>query len=251
MPYTKVFPSLITSTMWTYDSDICKLWVTMLALKDQDGIVEGSIPGLAHVAHISLEKAEEAFELFQAPDPHSRTPDNDGRRIERVPGGWRLLNNDVYNEKDSLDEKREKARKRQRRKRARDKLKMSRVTSQDVAFVDVDLDVDVDVDQEGGVGGGDEIKTPADEVRELERRRRSKPRAKAKPTEHDRAPPCPQCGRSLMWMNGKHGPFYKHPRGSALGCDFSCSVAEYRAHAEHENKRRAMAKPIELGDPDG
>lgn len=64
----------------------------MLARSDADGIVEGSLPGFAHLCHVSLEEMTEAARVLAEPDPHSRTKDNEGRRIEAFDGGWRILN---------------------------------------------------------------------------------------------------------------------------------------------------------------
>lgn len=70
----------------------------MLAMADRKGRIEASIPGLANRARVTLEECEHALERFMAPDKYSRTPDNDGRRIEPMDGGWRLLNYEKYRE---------------------------------------------------------------------------------------------------------------------------------------------------------
>jgi hypothetical protein len=70
----------------------------MLARCDADGIVEGSVPGFAHLCHVSVQEMNEAIRVFSAPDPYSRTKDNEGRRIEVFDGGWRLLNYAKYRE---------------------------------------------------------------------------------------------------------------------------------------------------------
>jgi hypothetical protein len=94
--YTKLFNSIITSTIWTEDDKTRIVWITMLAIADQHGEVQASIPGLARVSGVSLEAAETAINKFLAPDPYSRTPDDEGRRIEKIEGGWALLNHGKY-----------------------------------------------------------------------------------------------------------------------------------------------------------
>ena len=79
--YTKLFNSIITSTIWNEDDKTRIVWITMLALADQNGEVQGSIPGLARLAGVSIEDAEIAINKFLSPDSYSRTPDNEGRRI--------------------------------------------------------------------------------------------------------------------------------------------------------------------------
>jgi hypothetical protein len=94
--FTKLFSSITESTIWVEPDHIRITWIAMLAMCDRRGRVWASIPGLANRARVSVEQAAEAIERFLAPDPYSRTPDNDGRRIEVIDGGWRLLNYDKY-----------------------------------------------------------------------------------------------------------------------------------------------------------
>lgn len=68
----------------------------MLAMADRKGRVWASLPGLANRARVTLEEAETAITLFLSPDKYSRTTDNEGRRIEPIDGGWRLLNHEKY-----------------------------------------------------------------------------------------------------------------------------------------------------------
>lgn len=68
----------------------------MLAMADKNGRVWASVPGLANRARVPLADAEIALAAFLAPDAYSRTPDNEGRRIEPIDGGWRLLNHEKY-----------------------------------------------------------------------------------------------------------------------------------------------------------
>jgi len=68
----------------------------MLAMADQHGRVWASIPGLANIARVSLDACETALEELQSPDKYSRTTAHEGRRIEPIDGGWRLLNHAKY-----------------------------------------------------------------------------------------------------------------------------------------------------------
>lgn len=90
--YTKLFSSLLTSSVWCEDNATRITWITLLALCDARGMVEGSIPGIANQAQLSVEDAQRAMGKLMGPDPYSRTPDHDGRRIEAVRGGWIILN---------------------------------------------------------------------------------------------------------------------------------------------------------------
>lgn len=68
----------------------------MLAMSDQNGEVHASIPGLARIAGIDIPSVEKALDAFMSPDPYSRTPDNEGRRVAKIDGGWELLNHAKY-----------------------------------------------------------------------------------------------------------------------------------------------------------
>jgi hypothetical protein len=117
--YTKLFNSIVTSTIWTEDDKTRIVWITMLAMSDQNGEVHASVPGLARVAGVTLADCELALGKLLGPDPYSRTPDNEGRRIAPIDGGWELLNHRKYRAMASReDEKKANA---ERQKRFRDR----------------------------------------------------------------------------------------------------------------------------------
>lgn len=94
--FTKLFSSITESTIWCEPDRTRLVWICMLAMADKNGRVWASVPGLANRARVPLVDAEIALAAFLAPDPYSRTPDNEGRRIEPIDGGWRLLNHEKY-----------------------------------------------------------------------------------------------------------------------------------------------------------
>lgn len=97
--FTKLFSTIVTSSIWGEDDKTRIVWITMLALSNKDGVVEAAIPGLANAARVSVEDCEAALQKFMEPDKYSRSRANDGRRIEVVDGGWKLLNHASYREK--------------------------------------------------------------------------------------------------------------------------------------------------------
>lgn len=97
--YAKVFDSLLTSSLWCHEHYVIRIWIAMLARCNQQGVVEGSIPGFASLCRVTREELEKALEVLLAPDADSRTPDREGRRLEVVPGGWRILNYKAYRAK--------------------------------------------------------------------------------------------------------------------------------------------------------
>lgn len=96
MTFTKLFSSITASTVWCESSDTRVVWITMLAMADKHGRVWASIPGLAKEAAVSVDACRVAIEKFLSPDPDSRTQDAEGRRIEPIDGGWRLINHAKY-----------------------------------------------------------------------------------------------------------------------------------------------------------
>jgi hypothetical protein len=73
-------------------------------------MVEASVPGLADMARVSDDECRRALTVLSSPDPDSRTKDNEGRRIEEVPGGWWILNYEYYRDKQTAEDIREKNR---------------------------------------------------------------------------------------------------------------------------------------------
>jgi hypothetical protein len=99
----------------------------MLAIANKHGEVQASIPGLAQIAGLPLTDTEAAVEKFLSPDKYSRTPDDQGRRIEKIDGGWLLLNHAKYRAMASKDEEKASSAKRQSAFRERQK-RNARVT---------------------------------------------------------------------------------------------------------------------------
>lgn len=105
--YTKLFNSILASTIWREDDKTRIVWITMLAMSNKDGLVEGSIPGLADMARVSIDDCKFALDKLSSPDEYSRTKAFDGRRIKQVQAGWLILNHAIYRSKMSADERRE------------------------------------------------------------------------------------------------------------------------------------------------
>lgn len=120
--YTKLFGSIIHSTIWREPDHVRLVWVTMLALADQHGCVWASLPGLADAARVTIEQCEDALARFHKPDRHSRSKANDGRRVETVDRGWRLLNHATFRAMRSAAERTEANREYKRKSREKTRL---------------------------------------------------------------------------------------------------------------------------------
>jgi len=120
--FTKLVPEIVLSSIWNESPEVRCVWITMLAIKDENGIVLGTEETLARIANVTLQHVTAAIERFSSPDKNSRTPDNEGRRIAKCDGGWIVLNHGKYRENDDIS--REKTRERVRRFREKKALEM-------------------------------------------------------------------------------------------------------------------------------
>jgi hypothetical protein len=111
--YTKLAQSIVYSSLWSEDAETCKIWVTVLALKDLDGVFRHNISGISRLTGISLEKCLAAFDKFESPDPLSTSKKEEGRRLLKLEdGGWLVVTHDVYQEFGWSEEKKRQNRER-------------------------------------------------------------------------------------------------------------------------------------------
>lgn len=97
--YNKLFTKILDSSIWLEPTATRLVWLTLIAAMDEDGFAQfASVGNLAHRANIPLDDTIAAVACLEGPDPHSSDPDNEGRRVERVPGGWMVLNAPKYRE---------------------------------------------------------------------------------------------------------------------------------------------------------
>lgn len=97
--YNKIFTKILDSSIWLEADPTRIVWITMIAAMDEDGMCHfASVENLARRAVVDVDKAIEAVRVLESPDSNSCDPDHEGRRIERVPGGWLVLNSKKYKE---------------------------------------------------------------------------------------------------------------------------------------------------------
>lgn len=93
----------------------------MIVLADADGMVDMTPPGIAAITSIPLDIITMGLEVLSAPDPYSRTPGSEGRRIELIdahrPWGWHIVNHEKYKSLQDADTVRAQTRERVRRHR--------------------------------------------------------------------------------------------------------------------------------------
>lgn len=111
--YNKIFGKILDSSIWLESDTTRIVWLTLLASMDQDGFCQfAAIGNLAQRAIVSIEAAATAVKILESPDLNSSDPDNEGRRIQRVDGGWMVLNSSKYRDIVTAENARSKTRER-------------------------------------------------------------------------------------------------------------------------------------------
>jgi hypothetical protein len=105
MGYVPLFDSLTTGTLHGRWPDI-GLWPVILSMADRFGNVDVTPQYIAGVTGLRVEDVIACMERFCSPDPDSRSPENDGRRLEPIEEGrkwgWHVVNHTRYREKARL-----------------------------------------------------------------------------------------------------------------------------------------------------
>ncbi len=94
--FVKLYSGLTKSSIWIQPHYVLRIWIAMLVCADAEGAVEGSIPGFASLCRVTIEEMEDTIRILSGPDPYSRDPSNEGRRIKAFDGGWQVLNHSAY-----------------------------------------------------------------------------------------------------------------------------------------------------------
>lgn len=121
--YTKVFTTLLDSTVWQLSKEARILWITMLLKKDGQQMVRAAVPGLAHAARLTIQETEVALKELQKPDRYSQSQEHDGRRVIARDGGWFVVNGAKYRDMLSAESRRAYKRQWQAEKRAKKKAR--------------------------------------------------------------------------------------------------------------------------------
>lgn len=169
MAFVKLDTGILTSTIWV-ERECRELFITALLMAqpkeflhpvetikirstERDeftlpagwyGFVPAASMGIARMAMVDFDVALDALERLAGPDPNSRTPDHDGRRMVRVNGGFVILNFMKYRDMDHTSAARSK-RYRERQKAIQDRHNASRDEhhdTRDSRLADADADAD-------------------------------------------------------------------------------------------------------------
>jgi hypothetical protein len=120
--YNKLFTKILDSSIWLAPDPHRLVWITLIAAMDQYGVAEfACVENLAARARVSVEETRTAIKAFESPDPFDAAQEFDGRRIEKVAGGWLVLNAEKYRNLGSRATATERAKERMRKMRKRRK----------------------------------------------------------------------------------------------------------------------------------
>lgn len=121
--YNKLFTKILDSSIWLEKNTTRIVWLTLIAAMDEDGFCQfASSANLAHRAIVDPKECDEAIKCLESEDPNSSDKEHDGKRIERVPGGWMVLNSEKYKDLVTREISKERTRERVRRHREKHKV---------------------------------------------------------------------------------------------------------------------------------
>lgn len=100
--YTPVFGTMLTGSLygrWPHTG----VWACLMSRVSRDGVIDEHPSALAASIGIPLADLKRCLDDFMAPDPESRSVENEGRRLELLDParawGWRVINCGKYREK--------------------------------------------------------------------------------------------------------------------------------------------------------
>jgi hypothetical protein len=97
--YAKIFDQIFESSIST-DYLTRHVFMDFLVLADVDGVVDMTFDSIQRRTNVPIEMLRTALEKLTAPDPHSRSREEEGRRMVLVDShrdwGWRIVNYEHY-----------------------------------------------------------------------------------------------------------------------------------------------------------
>jgi len=121
--YGKIFESIYDGSLYGHFEAIVT-FQALIVLADEHGLIDISPQALSGRTSYPLDFVKTGLKALQQSDPHSRSQDEDGKRIVPLDNGrefgWRIVNYDYYRNLARRADKKHAATERQRRKRKKD-----------------------------------------------------------------------------------------------------------------------------------
>lgn len=101
--WSPIFSKIVDSSLWSEPDFVVKVFLTLLAKKDADQVARLTAYAIGKLCWPKDDEAEkrvlEALSILASPDTKRVEPQpHEGRRIQKVEGGWYLLNGRFYEE---------------------------------------------------------------------------------------------------------------------------------------------------------
>lgn len=98
--YTKIYPQMFEGSLVKSGYKAVITFQQMLILADKIGVIDRTPEAISRITTIPLDIILEGIAALEEPDPESRSPDEEGRRIVRLSPnrtwGWRIVNYEHY-----------------------------------------------------------------------------------------------------------------------------------------------------------
>lgn len=121
--YGKLFEQMYDGTLCTHGPwEALVTFQQLIILSDKDGVVDMTPEAISRRTTIPLEVIKTGLQRLSEPDPESRTPDEEGRRIAFLSDsrawGWRIVNYIKYRTIRTAEDRKQYMRNYQRQRRA-------------------------------------------------------------------------------------------------------------------------------------
>jgi hypothetical protein len=95
--FAPIFTSMLDSSIWQEPYTVRLVWIAMLPLKEADHVVRYNAFQIARRANMTEQEVIDALKVLESPDTRRIEPQPyEGRRIQRVPDGWLILNGQKF-----------------------------------------------------------------------------------------------------------------------------------------------------------
>jgi len=96
MGFTKLDEGIVFSSIMGEDDSVFKVFSIFLATCKSNGISPVSPVFISSITHKAIEEVMRCIGVLEAPDPLSRSTNDEGRRIRKVDGGYFVINYQKY-----------------------------------------------------------------------------------------------------------------------------------------------------------
>lgn len=96
MGFTKLDEGIVQSSVLDEDPVTFKVWIILLAMCKEDGIAYVSPVFLEKICRLTIDEIYKSIEILSSPDRHSRSSNDEGRRIRKVDMGYEIINYQRY-----------------------------------------------------------------------------------------------------------------------------------------------------------